>query len=62
MEIAPDNTNMYKYDHIDQSLVDQRVTQFSDQLERRLFCGALFGVKTSDTVLLADKSTASMNY
>ena len=27
---------MYKYDHIDQTLVDQRVTQFRDQVERRL--------------------------
>lgn len=27
---------MYKYDHIDQSLVDQRVIQFRDQVERRL--------------------------
>ena len=27
---------MYKYDHIDQTLVDQRVTQFKDQVERRL--------------------------
>ena len=28
--------SMYKYDHIDQILVDQRVTQFRDQVERRL--------------------------
>jgi sulfite reductase (NADPH) hemoprotein beta-component len=27
---------MYKYDHIDQSLVDQRVIQFRDQVARRL--------------------------
>jgi sulfite reductase (NADPH) hemoprotein beta-component len=27
---------MYKYDHIDQTLVDQRVTQFKDQVARRL--------------------------
>ena len=27
---------MYKYDYIDQTLVDQRVTQFRDQVERRL--------------------------
>ena len=27
---------MYKYDHIDQTLVDQRVTQFRDQVARRL--------------------------
>ena len=27
---------MYKYDHIDQTLVDQRVIQFRDQVERRL--------------------------
>ena len=27
---------MYKYDHIDQTLVDQRVAQFKDQVERRL--------------------------
>jgi sulfite reductase (NADPH) hemoprotein beta-component len=27
---------MYKYDHIDQALVDQRVIQFRDQVERRL--------------------------
>ncbi|QWE16975.1 nitrite/sulfite reductase [Polynucleobacter sp. AP-Nino-20-G2] len=27
---------MYKYDHIDQTLVDQRVAQFRDQVERRL--------------------------
>jgi sulfite reductase (NADPH) hemoprotein beta-component len=27
---------MYKYDHIDQTLVDQRVIQFQDQVERRL--------------------------
>ena len=27
---------MYKYDYIDQSLVDQRVNQFRDQVERRL--------------------------
>ena len=27
---------MYKYDHIDQTLVDQRVSQFRDQVERRL--------------------------
>ena len=27
---------MYKYDHIDQSLVDQRVAQFRDQVARRL--------------------------
>jgi sulfite reductase (NADPH) hemoprotein beta-component len=27
---------MYKYDHIDQTLVDQRVVQFRDQVERRL--------------------------
>ena len=27
---------MYKYDQIDQTLVDQRVAQFKDQVERRL--------------------------
>ncbi|MBU3574802.1 nitrite/sulfite reductase [Polynucleobacter sp. UK-Mo-2m-Kol15] len=27
---------MYKYDHIDQTLIDQRVIQFRDQVERRL--------------------------
>ena len=27
---------MYKYDHIDQTLVNQRVAQFKDQVERRL--------------------------
>jgi sulfite reductase (NADPH) hemoprotein beta-component len=27
---------MYKYDHIDQTLVDQRVIQFRDQVDRRL--------------------------
>ena len=27
---------MYKYDHIDQTLVDERVTQFRDQVARRL--------------------------
>jgi len=27
---------MYKYDHIDQTLVDQRVAQFRDQVARRL--------------------------
>ena len=27
---------MYKYDHIDQTLVDQRVIQFRDQVERRV--------------------------
>jgi sulfite reductase (NADPH) hemoprotein beta-component len=27
---------MYKYDHIDQTLVDQRVIQFRDQVERRI--------------------------
>ena len=27
---------MYKYDHIDQTLLDQRVIQFRDQVERRL--------------------------
>ena len=27
---------MYKYDHIDQTLVDQRVIQFRDQVARRL--------------------------
>ena len=27
---------MYKYDHIDQILVDQRVIQFRDQVERHM--------------------------
>lgn len=37
MLLALDNAwAMYKYDHIDQTLVDQRVTQFRDQVERRL--------------------------
>lgn len=27
---------MYKYDHIDQTLVDERVAQFRDQVARRL--------------------------